>query len=192
MQFRKNLALGVLIACACARGQDASQDQDQDQHQAPSAMARAMAQGMNETGMYLMNLASGTSGNPAAWPMPMIMTTPGSGWTAMYMANGFVVDTQESGPRGGDKLYSTNWFMGAFQHPLGSKATFEFDVMVSLEPATVTDRRYPELFQTGETAFGNSIVDGQHPHNFIMALGLHYVRTLSEHAMLDLYFAPVG
>ena len=48
--------------------------------------------------------------------------------------------------------------------------------MLSLEPATVTDRRYPLLFQTGETAYGKPIVDGQHPHNLIMALGFHYAR----------------
>jgi hypothetical protein len=201
-------------------GQDASQEQSQppgQQQQPPTpptppaspmppmpgmdhskmqgmdhTMMHGMNMGMNDAGMYLMNLASGTSANPEAWPMPMIMTSLGSSWTGMFMANGFVVDTQESGPRGGDKLYSTNSFMGAFEHPLGSKAAFEFDVMLSLEPATITDRRYPELFQTGETAFGNPLVDAQHPHNFIMALGLHYVRSLSEHATLDLYFAPVG
>ena len=36
--------------------------------------------------------------------------------------------------------------------------------MLSLEPLTVTERRYPELFQGGETAYGLPIVDGQHPH----------------------------
>jgi hypothetical protein len=184
MQFRKTLALAVLLA-ACAHAQDPDQDPG-------SPMSQAMSHGMNDAGMYLMNLASGTSANPDSWPMPMIMASPGLGWTAMFMANAFVVDTQQSGPRGGDKLYSTNWFMGAFQHPLGPKAAFEFDVMLSLEPATVADRRYPELFQTGETAFGSQIVDAQHPHNFIMALGFHYVRKLSEHTTLDLYFAPVG
>ena len=40
--------------------------------------------------------------------------------------------------------------------------------MLSLEPATITGRRYPELFQFGETAYGQPIVDGQHPHNLVM------------------------
>jgi hypothetical protein len=154
------------------------------------AMSASMNAGMNDSGMYLMNLSSGTAGNPLSWPMPMIMTSPGSGWTAMFMGSGFLVDTQQS--HGGDKLYSSNWFMGMFQHPLGSKATFEADVMLSLEPATVTDRRYPLLFQTGETAYGKPLVDAQHPHDFIMALGFHYARAISEHATIDLYFAPVG
>jgi hypothetical protein len=147
---------------------------------------------MNDAGMALMNMASGTSTNPLAAPMPMIMTSPGAGWQAMFMGSGFIVDTQQSGPRGGDKLFSTNWFMGMFQHSLGSKATFEADVMLSLEPATVTDRRYPELFQTGETAFGKPLIDAQHPHNFVMALGFHYARKLAAKTTLDLYFAPVG
>lgn len=150
------------------------------------------AQGMSDSGMYLMNLGSGTAPNPESSPAPMIMTSPGKGWTSMFMGSAFLVDTQQSGPRGGDKLYSSSWFMGMFQHPLGSKATFEADVMLSLEPATVTDRRYPLLFQTGETAYGVPLVDAQHPHDFIMALGFHYARTISEHTTLDLYFAPVG
>ncbi len=76
---------------------------------------------MNDSGMYLMNLASGTAGSPLSAPMPMIMTSPGAGWQAMFMGSGFIVDTQESGPRGGDKLFSTNWFMGAFQHSSGPR-----------------------------------------------------------------------
>jgi hypothetical protein len=147
---------------------------------------------MNDAGMYLMNLASGTSDNPQSGALPMIMTTPSPGWDVMFMANGFLTDTQESGPRGGDKLFSTNWFMAAFDHPLGSNAAFEADVMLSLEPATITDRRYPELFETGETAFGKALIDAQHPHNFVMALGFHYTRKLTPGVILDLYFAPVG
>lgn len=158
-----------------------------------SALARAQGmQDMNNAGMFLMNLASGTSTNPDAWPMPMIMRHPGHGWSAMFMGAAFITDTQMNSARGGDKLFSTNWFMGAFEHPLDAKSTFETDVMLSLEPATITDRRYPELFQTGETAFGRPIVDGQHPHDFLMALGFHYTRALAEHTTLDLYFAPVG
>ena len=64
--------------------------------------------------------------------------------------------------------------------------------MLSLDPATITDRRYPELFQTGETAYGKPLVDAQHPHNFIMGLGIHYAHPLGENAILQFYFAPVG
>lgn len=146
---------------------------------------------MNGASMFLMNLASGTSENPAAWPMPMIMTHFRK-WNTMFMGVGFLSDIQQSGPRGGDKLYSTNWFMASAEHRVGSNGAFEAELMLSLEPATVTDRRYPLLFQTGETAYGRPLVDSQHPHNFIMSLGFHYAHKLAEDTTLDLYFAPVG
>jgi hypothetical protein len=143
----------------------------------------------NFAGMYLMTLASGTAMNPQSWTMPMIMKHTGD-WSLMFMGNAFLVDTQQSGPRGGDKLYSTNWFMISAEHPLG-RGSFMIQSMFSLEPATVTDRRYPLLFQTGETAYGKPLVDAQHPHNFVMGLGLHYARPVGG-AILDLYYAPVG
>src|SRR6185437_1982633 len=64
--------------------------------------------------------------------------------------------------------------------------------MLSLEPLTITDRRYPELFQTGETAFGFPIVGGQHPHNFFMELAALYDLPIGEHGGLSLYVAPMG
>ena len=145
---------------------------------------------MNPAGMYLMRLASGTSANPVAWPMPMIMTPAGK-WNLMFMGVGFLSEIQQSGRRGDDKLYSTNWMMASAEHRLGSGA-FQAELMLSLEPATVTSRRYPLLFQTGETAYGVPLVDAQHPHNFIMALGFHYAQRIASYTTLDLFFAPVG
>ena len=146
--------------------------------------------GMNAAGMDLMDFASGTSMNPQSGALPMEMLST-AGWNFMFMGQGFLLDTQQSGGRGADKLFSTNWGMFAAGHDLGH-GSVQFDVMLSLEPATVTDRRYPELFQTGETAYGRPLVDAQHPHDFIMGLGVHYAYPLSENTMLELYFAPVG
>jgi hypothetical protein len=146
---------------------------------------------MNPAAMSLMNLASGTSVNPAGWSMPMLMAHLGS-WNTMFMGTAFIVDTQQSGPRGGDKLYSPNVFMAAAEHRAGAKGAFEAELMLSLEPATITGERYPLLFQTGETAYGRAIVDGQHPHNLIMALGFHYAYELAEDTTFDAYVAPVG
>jgi hypothetical protein len=146
---------------------------------------------MNPAGMSLMDVASGTAVNPAAWRMPMIMSHAGS-WNVMFMGVAYLVDTQQSGPRGGDKLYSPNWFMGSFEHSAGTGGAFQADLMLSLDPATVTNRRYPLLFQTGETAYGRPLIDAQHPHDFIMSLGFHYAKALGDNTMLHLYFAPVG
>jgi hypothetical protein len=149
----------------------------------------AMAQ-MSDAEMYLMNMASGTAENPHSAPMPMMMPRFGS-WDVMFMGQAFIVDTQQSGPRGGDKLYSANAFMVSALHPLGQGSVM-LETMLSLEPATVTNRSYPLLFQTGETAYGKPLVDAQHPHNFIMGLGVHYARPLGGDTTLQLYYAPVG
>jgi hypothetical protein len=146
---------------------------------------------MNPSGMFLMNLSSGTSANPASWPMPMATLHFGE-WTTEFMGTGFLIDTQQSGPRGADKLYAPNWFMASGQHRVGSRGTFQAELMLSLEPATITNRRYPLLFQTGETAYGVPLVDAQHPHTFIMALGFHYTHQLGKDTFVDAYFAPVG
>ena len=151
--------------------------------------ACALAQ-MNESGMYLMNMASGTSRNPASWQMPMIMTRAGT-WSLMWMGQAFLVDTQQSHPRGGAKLYSPNAFMGMASHSLWGGA-IQFEAMISLEPATVSNRSYPLLFQTGETAYGRPLVDAQHPHNFIMSISAQYARSLGNGTTLELYYAPVG
>src|ERR1035437_9978590 len=80
--------------------------------------------------------------------------------------------------------------MFAASHDLGG-GSFMFQLMLSLDPATITNRSYPELFQTGETAHGQPLVDAQHPHDFIMGIGLDYVHPLGS-AMLQFYYAPVG
>jgi len=73
---------------------------------------------MNEAGMSLMQVASGTSMNPAAGETPMLMTHA-AGWNWMFMGQAFVVDTQQAGPRGHDKFYSTNWLMTGAEHHVG-------------------------------------------------------------------------
>jgi hypothetical protein len=134
--------------------------------------------------------SSGTSAEPNSTPTPMLMTRKGP-WMLMFHANVFVVDQQQSSPRGGDKFFSTNWLMPMAQRELGN-GILTLRAMLSLEPATITDRRYPLLFQQGETAYGVPIADGQHPHNFFMELAALYDLKLSEKTLLSFYFAPVG
>jgi hypothetical protein len=133
---------------------------------------------------------SGTSAEPDSTPAPMLMRTAHS-WTLMFHANVFVLDEQQSSARGGGKFFSTNWFMGMAQHELGPGA-FTIRAMLSLEPATITDRRYPLLFQQGETAFGLPIADGQHPHNFVMELAALYDWKMGDKGLLSFYAAPTG
>jgi hypothetical protein len=133
---------------------------------------------------------SGTDVEPLSTPVPMLMSMQNN-WMLMLHGVAFLNDVQQSGQRGADKLFSTNWIMFMAQHALG-RGTLTLRNMLSLEPATITGRFYPELFQQGETAFGKPIVDGQHPHNFVMEVAALYDVSLGEHALLSFYGAPVG
>ena len=156
--------------------------------------ALMLFQNMNMAGMEntVGFLASGTSIEPKTTSEsdPMVVKTRGS-WTFMFHANAFLVDTQQSGPRGHDKLFSTNWLMPMLMHQSG-RNTITFRTMLSLEPATVTDRRYPELFQKGEIAYGLPIIDGQHPHELFMELAGRYEFKLSDRSQIFVYGGPVG
>lgn len=198
--------LCLMLACS-ARAQQGQTSPGAPPQTQPSNPKAAQSQGPGMQGMVMVgpgissmpptfeqeitdSASSGTSAQPNSTPAPMLMTTAGA-WTLMFHANAFLVDVQQSGPRGGDKLFSTNWLMGMAQRSAGP-GVFTARAMLSLEPATITDRRYPLLFQEGETAYGDPIVDGQHPHNFFMELAALYDWKLGEKSLLSFYVAPVG
>jgi len=138
----------------------------------------------------LQHTTSGTDAQPNSTPTEMLMMRRGS-WTLMFHGEVFLNELQQSGPRGANKTFSTNWFMPMAQRKLG-RGTLTLRTMLSLEPGTVTGERYPELFQQGETAYGKPIIDGQHPHDFFMELATIYDYHLTEKSLLSFYVAPVG
>src|SRR5579862_1967552 len=138
----------------------------------------------------LRHSGSGTSLEPASGAPPMLMRMRGN-WMEMLHGQVIAAEQQQTGPRGHDKLFSVNWLMPMAQLPTGY-GQWTFRAMFSLEPATVSGRYYPELFQQGETAFGKPIVDGQHPHDFFMELAALYDAKLGRRAAATLYVAPVG
>ena len=133
---------------------------------------------------------SGTDVEPISTPAEMLMWQRGK-WSLMFHGEVFLNEIQQSGPRGADKFFSTNWFMPMALRKLGP-GTLTVRGMFSLDPATVSKRRYPELFQQGETAYHRPIVDGQHPHDLFMELGALYDFKLKENTLLSFYAAPVG
>jgi len=141
-------------------------------------------------GEILHHSTSGTSALPNSTDEPMVMRPSGK-WLFMFHGVAFLSALQQSGPRGYDKIFSTNWFMPMAQRQIG-RGQLTLRTMISLEPATVTNRFYPLLFQQGETAFGKPINDGQHPHDFIMELAALYDLRLDDNTLLSFYAAPVG
>src|SRR6266853_1816320 len=193
------LCCSLLPAMAAARQTEKNSDDMQsmpgmDQKQMPGMQTDENGRMNMHPETFLEEIvhhgASGTSAEPNSTPVPMLMTVK-SNWALMFHANVFVMDEQQSSQRGHDKFFSTNWFMGMAQRKLGP-GTFTARMMLSLEPATVSQRQYPLLFQQGETAFGKPIVDGQHPHDFFMELAALYDYKLNEKTMFSFYFAPVG
>ncbi len=134
---------------------------------------------------------SGTDAQPNSTPTEMVMFRKGS-WMLMFHGEAFLNELQQTAPRGADKFFSTNWFMPMAHRQIGAGGTLTLRTMLSLEPATVSSERYPELFQQGETAYGLPIVDGQHPHDFVMEIAAMYDHRAGEHTLLSVYAAPVG
>jgi len=168
----------------------ASAQNPPEMHETAHTAGMSMSMEANPTESYLMQQASGTATNPASSRGGMFMGRAGA-WTTMLHGVFSLNEMQQSGPRGGDKFFSSNWFMGMAQRRAGA-GSFQARAMLSLEPATVTKRRYPLLLQSGETAFGNPIADGQHPHDFVMELDAQYARRIGENTILGLYAAAVG
>jgi hypothetical protein len=192
----------LLLAIPAPAGAQQSGKKDNDMQGMPG-MGDPQMQGMNMGGTDLMTMhpetfpqeivrhtGSGTSAEPDSTPVSMLMTKKGK-WALMFHANVFVLDEQQSSPRGGGKFFSTNWFMGMAQRSFGP-GVFTARAMLSQEPATITGRQYPLLFQQGETAFGKPIVDGQHPHNFFMEIAALYDLKLGKNGLLSFYAAPIG
>ncbi|MEA2417573.1 MAG: hypothetical protein QOI58_4230 [Thermoanaerobaculia bacterium] len=165
----------------------AAAPQAQPMHEMPDMPGMKMTS--DPTGDFLMRQASGTSMNAAAAPMHMAMTQYGE-WMLMLHGLAFVNQVVQTGPRGDDKLFSTNWIMGMADRPLGG-GHLMLRSMLSLEPVTV-GRKYPELFQTGETIGGRPIIDAQHPHDFFMEVAAEYAHLLGDHTIGYIYAAPFG
>jgi Cu/Ag efflux protein CusF len=148
-----------------------------------------MKMASDPTADFLMRQASGTSMNPAAAPMHMAMTQYGD-WMLMLHGLAFVNQVVQSGPRGDDKLFSTNWIMGMADGKLGGGHLL-LRSMLSLEPLTA-GKKYPELFQTGETIGRRPIIDAQHPHDFFMEVAAEYAHPLTDKTIGYIYAAPFG
>ena len=133
---------------------------------------------------------SGTARLPANEAMSGIMLP--SGERDSLMLHGYVwpIYTRQTGPRGGDKLYAQSMAMAAWTHSFGG-ASLTGRAMLSLEPAMRHDG-YPLLFATGETAYGASLVDRQHPHDLFMELTARLEVPMDGTRRLFLYGGPVG
>jgi hypothetical protein len=135
-------------------------------------------------------MGSGTTWIPDAVPLPARHHMAGP-WLLMLHGFVFAQYDAQGGPRGDEQLGSLNWAMVmASRDVLGGR--LQGRAMLSLDPATVTNRGYPLLLQSGESDKGQALVDRQHPHDFWMELAAMYERALSSSLGVELYLAPSG
>ena len=168
----------------------AQMDHSQMDHVAPTAapmdhaaMGHEMPIGPTE--------GSGTARLPAAeGMMPGLHFDLGSGWQGMAHGYGWLVHSEQNGPRGDDKTYVQSMAMLMAQRDFGG-VRLQFRTMMSAEPL-LDARGYPNLFATGETANGEPLVDRQHPHDLFMELAARVDVDLTEDTTAFLYGGPVA
>ena len=165
-------------------------------------------QGMDHEHMAMMEHGDHMAMSAMYGPYPMTREASGTSWQPdrathhglhalkgswMLMLHGFmdlVLDDQ-GGPRGDERIFSSNMLMGMAQRPLGP-GTLGLRTMLSLEPATIGKEGYPLLLQTGETANGSTrLIDRQHPHDLFMELAASYSIS-SENRSVFLYAGLPG
>jgi len=125
--------------------------------------------------------------------MPTHQHEPASDTLWHFMQDGvlFMNLNHQGGPRGGTELAPQNWWMGMAQRPAAG-GTLRFNLMLSLDPATLGNDGYRELFQVGETVDHRPLVDRQHPHDFLMQAAVVWRTPLPRGYTLTLAGAPVG
>jgi hypothetical protein len=114
------------------------------------------------------------------------------GGDASLMLHGYLwpIYTNQSGPRGDDKFYVQSMAMATVTKPF-TGGEFTLRTMMSLEPAMRHDG-YPNLFATGEVAYGQPLVDRQHPHDLFMELAGKLDIDLGPTTTAFIYGGPVG
>lgn len=134
---------------------------------------------------------SGTSWQPDSSPMFMKMLPSVAGFELSTMGTiqaGYVSD---GGHRGSQGFFTDSMIMLMGQKHTGG-GTLGVDFMTSLDPIINGEEGVPDLFQTGETAHGVSLVDRQHPHNIFSELAGSYSHSLSRDWTGFIYGGPVG
>lgn len=113
----------------------------------------------------------------------------------MFHWNAFLRYTDQNvfngSKRGDEKLDAPNWFMLMAERNAG-KSSLMLRSMLSLDPLTEGKRGYPLLFQSGETAGGERLIDRQHPHDLVGELGLLYFLKTGTHSEAFAYIAYPG
>ena len=187
-------AMGHVSAAMKSMQRDSAATMPGMAHRADTAQMQSMQMAMAMTpeplGVSMDRMGSGTTWIPDAVALPSVHSMKGS-WDLMLHGFVFGQYNKQGGPRGDNQFGSLNWGMFMASRELAG-GRFQMRTMLSLDPATVTEKGYPLLLQSGESFGGKPLVDRQHPHDFWMELGAMYERAITKSVGLMLYGAPSG
>lgn len=134
---------------------------------------------------------SGTSWLPDSSPMFMKMLPNSGRYLLALMGNVTVNYTDAGGKRGESQFFSNSMPMLMARRETGG-GILSFNAMASADPIINGQRGYPNLFQTGETAHGEPLVDRQHPHDLVSELTVSYSHPVGNGLRAFVYGGPVG
>jgi len=135
--------------------------------------------------------ASGTSWQPEA-ASHAGLHLPAKDWMVMLHGRVNGIANWQSGPRGGDQVFSTSMAMVMASKDLANGDTLGLKAMLSGD-AFMGRRGYPLLLAAGESADGKThLVDRQHPHDLFMELAATYSHPLSQKSSVYVYAGYPG
>lgn len=136
---------------------------------------------------------SGTSWLPDDSPMLMKDLGKSGRYRLTYMGNFSLnyTDSNVAKGRGPQEFYSNSMPMLMARREVGG-GTLGLRVMGSLDPVFNGEFGAPNLFQTGETAHGRTLVDRQHPHDLLAEISATYSHPLAGGLRGFVYLAPIG
>lgn len=132
---------------------------------------------------------SGTSRLPGAEGAMHGLHILSGDWMLMAHGTASLQYTDHSGPRGDSQTYVTSMAMVTARRDT-AWGRIQFKSMFSLEPL-MAPPGYPNLFASGETAYGLPIIDRQHPHDLFMELAAR-VDINAGSGSVFVYGGPVG
>lgn len=142
--------------------------------------------------------SSGTAWQPDATSMYGYMKMTDT-WNFMFHGSIFLrynhQDVSGKGSRSNnltDRVDAPNWFMMMAQRRVGSKGLLSLSAMLSADALIMGQNGYPLLFQTGETAEGEPLIDRQHPHDLFSGLSAAYTHMVNQDIDLTLYVGYPG
>lgn len=136
---------------------------------------------------FLLRNVSGTASNAGPVPHHAVIFTRGA-WTSFIEGAMFLTNVSQTGPATQQTdTFSTNWFGAGAQRTFGSRGLALFRVRGSLEPITIKEAGYPQLFQTG-----GDQVDRMRAQNLLGEAAADFALRVGRASFAHIYLAPVG